>query len=291
MKEPLLSLRARLEEYRATTSFPWEEIERDYALSVILGCIASIPELQKTLIFKGGTALKKCYFGAYRFSQDLDFSATEGVPEALFQYVEEVCKRATERLQNRGENAHFCCARYTEKAPHPEKQQAFTVKVRLPWHRDWGTRIMLEVTMQEPILAEPQTLPILASYGEVFEAPIRVYSLEEIMAEKIRAILQLEKKLHERGWGRSRVRDYYDLWRILNEFGSHLDLTVIKSLVEQKCLLKGIVWAGVESLFSDRLMSLLARDWRTWLKSVVFETPERENVIRELKEKLEEILG
>ena len=31
-------------------------------------------KLKETMIFKGGTALKKCYFGDYRFSQDLDFS-------------------------------------------------------------------------------------------------------------------------------------------------------------------------------------------------------------------------
>jgi len=28
--------------------------------------------------FKGGTCLKKCYFETYRFSEDLDFTLTEG---------------------------------------------------------------------------------------------------------------------------------------------------------------------------------------------------------------------
>jgi hypothetical protein len=30
-------------------------------------------------VFKGGTALKRCYFGDYRFSEDLDFSLVEKV--------------------------------------------------------------------------------------------------------------------------------------------------------------------------------------------------------------------
>ena len=30
-----------------------------------------MPELGETLAFKVGTALKKCYFGDYRFSKDL----------------------------------------------------------------------------------------------------------------------------------------------------------------------------------------------------------------------------
>ena len=32
------------------------------------------PSLKENLIFKGGTALKKCYFGNYRFSEDLDLT-------------------------------------------------------------------------------------------------------------------------------------------------------------------------------------------------------------------------
>ncbi len=55
-------------------------IERDYLLSWVLAGISVVPELRETLVFKGGTALKKCYFGNYRFSEDLDFTGLEGVP-------------------------------------------------------------------------------------------------------------------------------------------------------------------------------------------------------------------
>ncbi len=56
-------------------------IEQDYVLSWILYGISAIDDLRETLAFKGGTALKKIYFGNYRFSQDLDFTALEGAPE------------------------------------------------------------------------------------------------------------------------------------------------------------------------------------------------------------------
>jgi predicted nucleotidyltransferase component of viral defense system len=36
--------------------------------------------LRDTLVFKGGTALKKCYFGDYRFSEDLDFTGVGSAP-------------------------------------------------------------------------------------------------------------------------------------------------------------------------------------------------------------------
>ena len=48
-------------------------LERDYCLAWLLSSLAE-SELRGKLAFKGGTALKRCYFGDYRFSEDLDFS-------------------------------------------------------------------------------------------------------------------------------------------------------------------------------------------------------------------------
>lgn len=50
-------------------------IERDYALGYVLAGMAKEPALADSLAFKGGTALRKLFFGDYRFSEDLDFSA------------------------------------------------------------------------------------------------------------------------------------------------------------------------------------------------------------------------
>ena len=71
-------LRTRLEDIRRRLGIRWEVLERDYLLSWVLAGIDAVPELRRTLVFKGGTALKKCYFGDYRFSEDLDFSRTGG---------------------------------------------------------------------------------------------------------------------------------------------------------------------------------------------------------------------
>ena len=50
------------------------QIEKDYVLSWLLFSISKQPHLQKILVFKGGTALKKVWFENYRFSEDLDFT-------------------------------------------------------------------------------------------------------------------------------------------------------------------------------------------------------------------------
>ena len=52
-------------------------VELDYALGWALRGIAAHEYLSDRLLFKGGTCLRKCYFPDYRFSEDLDFTATE----------------------------------------------------------------------------------------------------------------------------------------------------------------------------------------------------------------------
>ena len=52
-------------------------IDKDWVLGHFIDAIFSIKELKDVLIFKGGTCLKKCYFPDYRFSEDLDFTATD----------------------------------------------------------------------------------------------------------------------------------------------------------------------------------------------------------------------
>jgi predicted nucleotidyltransferase component of viral defense system len=51
-----------------------QQIEKDYILSWILFGISKHERLSKTIVFKGGTVLKKVYFEDYRFSEDLDFT-------------------------------------------------------------------------------------------------------------------------------------------------------------------------------------------------------------------------
>jgi hypothetical protein len=53
---------------------PESVLERDYCIAWFLVGLATSP-LRDALVFKGGTALKRCYFGDYRFSEDTDFTS------------------------------------------------------------------------------------------------------------------------------------------------------------------------------------------------------------------------
>ena len=52
-------LRIKLQEQANLMRAPIHVIEKDYALSYVLAGIALQPELSNSLVFKGGTALKK----------------------------------------------------------------------------------------------------------------------------------------------------------------------------------------------------------------------------------------
>jgi predicted nucleotidyltransferase component of viral defense system len=281
-----ISLRKKIRDTRASTGIGWDIIEQDYVLSWVLFGLSRVEKLRESLIFKGGTALKKCYFGNYRFSQDLDFSVRGDYPrgDELLSFIQRACILAEENA----ENIAFVCKRHSETGLHPEEQEAFDIRARLPWHRDFSTSIKVEVTTREFILLEPAERPILHEYGEELNSSIFVYKIEEIIAEKIRAILQFSKKLHERGWSRSRVRDYYDLWRILHEYGEMIDIHSLPELIKKKCETKGVMLHSVDDLFQSRLMEYL-EEWHHWLDPIVPQVPDRDIVINELKQQLRRI--
>ena len=87
---------------------PEAVLERDYCLAWFLVGLSNSP-ICKSLIFKGGTALKRCYFRKYRFSEDLDFTLAEEMPletilagfEKVYAEVRQIFRRGYPLLPGR----------------------------------------------------------------------------------------------------------------------------------------------------------------------------------------------
>ena len=284
-------LRTRLQEARRHTGLPSYVIERDYLLSWILAGISQVPTLSESLVFKGGTALKKCYFGDYRFSEDLDFTAqsdTVSIPD-MERNVKQVCEVAA-RFVEEYANLEINCERYTEREPHPGGQQAFDIYATYPWQRQPYTKVKIEITMDEPVLRPVKERAVIHDYEESIEAEIKVYSLEEIVAEKLRAILQQMARLRERGWARSRARDYYDIWRIMGRFRDQMDLTEFSSLLSEKCAVRDVRYDGYEDFFREDMLAYVEDTWETFLQPLMRDLPSFELVIRGLRPQMKELL-
>lgn len=112
-------LEMRLREAAKGSGVLLDVIEKDYAQSYILAGLLSRPELKNTLIFKGGTALKKVFFGCYRFSEDLDFSAMNAPNRDDLEVI--VGRGVTETARLLQEQGRFTTVmrRLRESGPHP----------------------------------------------------------------------------------------------------------------------------------------------------------------------------
>lgn len=84
-------LRDSLEETRKRMGVQRDAVECDYALSWILAGVRRIPSLKDTLVFRG--AFRKCCFGDCRFSENLNFSVTEGGThsDSMERAIREAC--------------------------------------------------------------------------------------------------------------------------------------------------------------------------------------------------------
>ena len=286
-------LRSRIQEIYQSTDIPWYVIERDYLQSWILVGLSQMPLLLDTLVFKGGTALRKCYFGDYRFSEDLDFTGLNGVPTGsdMEHAVREACGIATHLMERYGSAADIICERYVESRPHPGNPEAFRIRARLPWHNSPLSSIMVEITVDEKILKPVKTREIIHQYGESLEAEIKTYSLEEIVAEKLRAILQNVAMLKRRGWNRTRGRDYYDLWRILSTYKDDMDFTEFISFLRDKCTERNVVFTGPEDFFDGDMLALVENNWDQSLEHLVPNLPASKSVISELRKQITDLFA
>ncbi len=284
-------LRIRLQEARTRLGLPWEVLERDYLLSWVLAGITQVDALRDTLVFKGGTALKKCYFGDYRFSEDLDFTAIGAVltGTTMESSMQEACTRAV-TLLDPYVPVEIVCERHVEREPHPGGQEAFDIRARFPWHRQPQTHVMVEIAVDERLLKPSLRRAVLHDYGEPLNAQVSVYSLEEIMAEKLRAILQHQRALERRGWVRSRARDYYDLWRILGAHRDHLDLADFSAFLSEKCAIREVTFTGPESFFPPAMLAVVEKTWEQWLGPLVSGLPPYTTVIEALRPQVAALL-
>lgn len=250
----------------------------------MLAGLAAQPALKETLVFKGGTALKKLYFGDYRFSEDLDFS-TIAAPraEALEAAVQEAVNEALRLLSEYGP-FELLVSRYLERDTHPGGQEAFVVRVKFPWQPSALCRIKLEITHDEPVMLAPAQRPLIHGYEETLDSSVRCYPLAEIVAEKMRALLQTQQKLLKRGWNRPRARDYYDLWRILREYGNELADVNLEALLAQKSAHRGVVYSGRADFFTPELEAEARRHWEGNLAAFVRKLPPCDEVLVELKD-------
>jgi len=283
-------LQRRIQEAARRSGVNQLVVERDYAQSYVLLGIASHPLLQGTLVFKGGTALKKIYFENYRFSEDLDFSSVRAPTGAALEHAIFAAVGAAQAASRVLAPITMTVERYEERDPHPGGQEAFVVRVQFPWQRQPIVPIKIEVTHDELVLLPTPAMPVLHAYDEPLQAAVLTYSLEEVCAEKLRSTRQTHAKLTARGWARPRARDFYDLWHLLRLDAGRVDWTQVTGVLASKCAHRQVAILSITDVFEPTLLEEVRSSWDRTLGPFVPELPDVDLVFAETRARLEDFL-
>lgn len=231
-------------------------IEKDYILNWVLAGIANSDVFQNKWIFKGGTCLKKCYFKEYRFSEDLDFTIIDqshidtkflkkefiNLSEWIYKQSGIECPTASfnfkEYKNQRGKNSIQVKIGY--KGPMQRQSNIPTIKLDLS-----NDEILVEKPI-ERIIYHPYT------DFNFKKLNIRTYCIEEIFAEKLRALVE-----------RTRPRDLYDIVHLHNDNRWQFQKESVLNILKNKCEYKKIDLPTLEIINSSK--QELATDWKHML--------------------------
>jgi predicted nucleotidyltransferase component of viral defense system len=195
------------------------QAEHEYAMLCVLDALSQTSPLSDTFCLKGGTALRLIYFDDWRHSVDLDFSVLPDFPS-------DDLRAHIERWFAQANIAHGLTVRLLDfhRANGAVRMRAqFVGPLRHP------ARLLFDITLDEPVLLPPQRREVVLTLFPALRPVVLTYALEEILAEKMRSILQ-----------RGKSRDYYDVWRLLKEKNASLDASLVLAILAQKCHHKGL---------------------------------------------------
>jgi len=258
-----------------------ETTEIDYVLAWVIWGFFQNDLLKDNLAFKGGTALRKIYFPnytEYRYSEDLDFTARTELPEDdLREAIDSSCTLAREasNIDLRLERLKL----YESSIYKAYKGRLYFIG---PRRQRSPRRLNLDVDCSEEIILSPSLLSLAHRYSDADDCRVLVptYPLEEILAEKLRALITPE---------RVRARHFFDVWYILIRYPEKLSVEKAKQIFHRKCARKDIEFKSVADVFQPDRLEKYQRDWKRSLKHVMREVPPFQRVRDELESALQNL--
>jgi len=240
-------------------------LEKDYVLTEVLKALSLVPPLNELLVFKGGTALRKIYFGHWRYSEHLDFTAKRDMEkEELRRALDEWHRQVEEMSQ----------IRLTTRMLHKPDGYA-RVRSQFIGPLSYPGMIFMDLSFDEPLCLDPEYRDVLTAPFPGEGQKVFVYPLEELLAEKMRSLLE-----------RGKSRDYYDVWRLLTEHYSNLDFNLLGVVLPKKLAHKGLVLRNISDFIPKDIRGL-KRYWEKDLGQQVDQLPPLDKVLGELRDVLD----
>ena len=251
-------------------------VEKDYVLGWLLAGISRHPELSRW-VFKGGTCLKKCFFETYRFSEDLDFTIPREISLStgtITAWLGELAAWVESEAGIRFPRDGLSVEEYTNPRGKQSYQAKLTYVGPLNLPRQSQQRVKLDITQDEWLGDATQSREVFHPYGDLLPPPpsVRCYSVNEILAEKTRA-------LYER---QGRARDVYDLVHISREFRDSITPAKAVELLMGKFGFKSLPAPSLEGVMARIERDVVQRDWAQQLRHQLPILPPVEGFLEEL---------
>lgn len=247
-----------------------QQIEKDYVLSWILKGIAQHKQLSKTIVFKGGTVLKKIYFEDYRFSEDLDFTLlnNEISNEKVFEWFKEVFEYAKEE-------ANIPLA-IIDNNEHEDGGINFYISYTGPLGGQGNNkRVKVDISRSEQLEYAPVMKDVIIGYSDLEAHQLLCYPLEEVLVEKMRTVMQ-----------RMQARDFYDIWFLLEQ--RNMDAAFHMKEFEKKCASKNLKHSDFPKKLAERLPQYKGR-WKNSMGEQIKDMPDFDQVEREVQRHLKKL--
>lgn len=196
-----------LKEYEKIVGLNLWQVEKDYLQHILL--LFLYQRIKREMVFKGGTALQKV-FGLNRFSIDLDFTLRENK-------VENILSEVVKDITNFGFTSNL------SKIERTKISKTIILKIKGPLYNGnerTVTTFRIEISLRKDLILEPIMKEVVPVYSDLRAYSIVMMNLEEILAEKVRAIQ----------W-RAKARDLYDLWFLLKK-GVKVNIDLIKKKLD-----------------------------------------------------------
>lgn len=241
---------------------PTSTIDKDWVLGHFLNALFDFQFAKDLLYFKGGTCIRKCFVENYRFSEDLDFT----LMDESFIINENLIKNILRKAQ--GVSGILFNLFSFRKQVFEDVDQGYEVVIKfwganhkpnqkpLPVNR-WQDKIKLDIVFSEITMDSHQKRNIIHPYSDkdLINNQVNTYSYNEIIAEKLRALIQ-----------RNRPRDIYDSWYFAVNTDSG-NFPVIKELLFKKALHKRIKINSVEQFINEQKFNANKLAWQQSLQN------------------------
>lgn len=174
---------------------PWQndaQVEQDLILSGLIYEIYSHPTLKDQIIFRGGTCLNKLFWdNPTRYSEDLDFVQIKSGPIGpIIDSINAVAKSIFDKNPVKKEVTKRSLKLFYGFTPEIPPGKPLKIKIEVNLREHFSVEGVKEMDFR------------LDSPWKTGVTKVRTFSLNELLATKIRALHQREKG-----------RDLYDLWK------------------------------------------------------------------------------